>query len=77
MGMKFLCEPTQSEHREEQQPEHAENGRQHHLTDGGRMDSLAELCRYIGVVDIIPIYHVLQHKVKQPCKMNRAGVNIK
>lgn len=52
--------------REEEQPEEAEDGRGHHLVHGPRVDLLVQLGRQVGVVEIVPVYQVLQQHVHEP-----------
>lgn len=57
---------TESKHREEEKPENAENWCHKHLLDSSRVDVLAQLGRDVGIVDVIPVNHVLQNQVQQP-----------
>jgi hypothetical protein len=51
---------------EEEQPEEAEDGRSHHLVHSPRVDLLVQFGRQVGVVEIVPVYQVLQQHVHEP-----------
>lgn len=52
---------TESEHREEEKPEHAENWCHKDLPDSRRVDVLTQLGGDVGIVDVIAVNHVLQN----------------
>lgn len=57
---------TQSEHKEEEKPEHAENWCHKHLPDSSRVDVLTQLGGDVGIVDVIAVNHVFQNQIQQP-----------
>lgn len=56
---------TQSENREEEQPEHAEDGSHDDLADGCPVDALVEFSGDVCIVDVVSVHHVLQDHIEQ------------
>lgn len=62
------AEPTCAHCGEEEQPEEAEDGSRHHLSDGSRVDLLVQLGGQVGIVHVVSVHQVFEQHVHQTCR---------